>query len=113
MSSAGITIQGNYIGSAVGTAFVGNTQGSYFWEGNPANPLQFDFASLGYDSVTNTPIPPAYISTDALFSALIAPVSEGGDVDSEGNENADFVDGGVSPLPINPGGQPPPDQNSW
>ena len=115
ISSAGvtdITIQGNYIGSAVGSAFVGNTQGSYFWEGNPANPLQYAFASLGYDSTTNTPTPPAYISTDALFSALIAPVTEGGDVDSEGNENADFVDGG-STTPPSPPGPPPPDPDTW
>ena len=115
LSSTGatdITIQGNYIGSAVGSAFVGNTQGSYFWEGNPANPLQYAFASLGYDSTTNTPTPPAYISTDALFSALIAPVTEGGDVDSEGNENADFVDGG-STIPPTPPGPPPPDPDTW
>ena len=105
-----ITIQGNYIGSAVGSAFVGNTQGSYFWEGNGlpvSNPLSTAFASLGYDSVTNDPIPPAYISTDALFSALITPVSVGGDVDSDGNENADFVDGG-STAPPSPPGPPPP-----
>ena len=115
LSSTGatdITIQGNYIGSAVGSAFVGNTQGSYFWEGNPANPLQYAFASLGYDSTTNTPIPPAYISTDALFSALITPVTAGGDVDSEGNENADFVDGG-STVPPTPPGPPPPDPDTW
>ena len=109
-----ISIQGNYIGSAVGSAFVGNTQGSYFWEGGETiNPLDTAFASLGYDSTTDTPPAPGYITGDALFKVLIAPVTEGGDVDSEGNENADFVDGGVSPLPINPGGQPPPDQNSW
>ena len=115
LSSTGvtdITIQGNYIGSAVGSAFVGNTQGSYFWEGNPANPLQYAFASLGYDSTTGTPTPPAYISTDALFSALITPVSAGVDVDSEGNENADFVDGG-STIPPTPPGPPPPDPDTW
>ena len=115
ISSAGgtdITIQGNYIGSAVGSAFVGNTQGSYFWEGNPANPLQTAFASLGYDSTTDTPPAPGYISGDALFSALIAPVTEGGDVDSEGNENADFVDGG-STIPPTPPGPPPPDPDTW
>ena len=107
-----ITIQGNYIGSAVGSAFVGNTQGSYFWEGNPANPLQTAFASLGYDSATDTPPAPGYITGDALFSALIAPVTEGGDVDSQGNENADFVDGG-STVPPTPPGPPPPDEGTW
>lgn len=115
LSSAGatdITIQGNYIGSPVGSAFVGNTQGSYFWEGNPANPLQYAFASLGYDSTTDTPPAPGYITSDALFSALIAPVTEGGDVDSEGNENADFVDGG-STVPPTPPGPPPPDPDTW
>jgi hypothetical protein len=54
LSSTGatdITIQGNYIGSAVGSAFVGNTQGSYFWEGDPSDlPAERAFASLGYDS---------------------------------------------------------------
>ena len=116
ISSAGgtdITIQGNYIGSAVGSAFVGNTQGSYFWEGDPSNlPAERAFASLGYDSTTNTPPAPGYISGDALFSALIAPVTEGGDVDSEGNENADFVDGG-STIPPTPPGPPPPDPDTW
>ncbi|MDA9717910.1 hypothetical protein N9U65_00390 [Planctomycetaceae bacterium] len=114
LSSTGatdITIQGNYIGSAVGSAFVGNTQGSYFWEGNPANPLQYAFASLGYDSTTDTPPAPGYITGDALFSALIAPVTEGGDVDSEGNENADFVDGGPTTPPSPPG--PPPPTNPF
>ena len=115
LSSTGatdITIQGNYIGSAVGSAFVGNTQGSYFWEGNPANPLQYAFASLGYDSTTELPTPPGYITGDTLFSALITPVTEGGDVDSDGNENADFVDGG-STVPPSPPGPPPPDTGTW
>ena len=115
VSSAGvtdITIQGNYIGSAVGSPFVGNTQGSYFWEGNPANPLQYAFASLGYDSTTDTPPAPGYITGDALFSALIEPVSVGGDVDADGNVNADFVDGG-STTPLPPPGPPPPNQDTW
>ena len=34
-------------------------------------------------------------------------VSAGGDVDSDGNENADFVDGG-STAPPSPPGPPPP-----
>jgi hypothetical protein len=43
---------------------------------------------------------------------LITPVSAGGDVDSEGNENADFVDGG-STIPPTPPGPPPPDPDTW
>jgi len=62
LSSTGatdITIQGNYIGSAVGSAFVGNTQGSYFWEGDPSDlPAERAFASLGYDSVDDDPPAP-------------------------------------------------------
>jgi hypothetical protein len=116
LSSTGatdITIQGNYIGSAVGSAFVGNTQGSYFWEGDPSDlPAERAFASLGYDSVDDDPPAPGYITGDALFSALIEPVSVGGDVDSEGNENADFVDGG-STIPPTPPGPPPPDPDTW
>ena len=81
LSSTGatdITIQGNYIGSAVGSAFVGNTQGSYFWEGNPAVTIHCS-TLLQASVMTLTTVPPhqhhpLYISTDALFSALIAPV---------------------------------------
>ena len=54
-----INIQGNYIGrSASSTSFVGNDQGSYFWQGNgiPLGQLNSTaFASFGYDPDTNTP----------------------------------------------------------
>jgi hypothetical protein len=119
VSSAGatdITIQGNYIGSAVGTAFVGNTQGSYFWEGNGlpiTDPLTTAFASLGYDSVDDEPPAPGYITGDPLFDVLIKPEISGGDVDENGNENADFVDGGSTIAPPLPGPPAPNDDNWW
>jgi hypothetical protein len=119
VSSAGatdITIQGNYIGSAVGTAFVGNTQGSYFWEGNGlpiTDPLTTAFASLGYDSVDDEPPAPGYITGDLLFDVLIKPEISGGDVDENGNENADFVDGGSTIAPPLPGPPAPNDDNWW
>jgi hypothetical protein len=115
-----INIQGNYIGRSVSsTSFVGNDQGSYFWQGNGTplgQPGSDAFASFGYDPATNTPIPPSYITdnpTTNLFKKLITPEITGGDVDENGNENADFVAGSTGGSPITPPGQPPPDQNSW
>ena len=116
LSSTGpaeITIQGNYVGRTVtSTTFVGNGQGSYYWEGDPTNlPTDAAFASLGYDPETQTPTPPSYITNDALFSSLITPAVPGGFVDANGNVNADFAagSGGGSPLP--PGPPPPNDGN--
>ncbi|MGI9460744.1 MAG: hypothetical protein ACR2NF_12155, partial [Pirellulales bacterium] len=102
-----ITIQGNYIGrSSTDTRFVGNGEGSYFWEGNPG--LNNTFRSFGYDPVTNTPTPPAYITGDDLFRALITPEISGGDVDENGNVNADFVAGSTGGGTSTPIGPPPP-----
>jgi hypothetical protein len=110
-----INIQGNYIGrSASSTSFVGNDQGSYFWQGNgiPLGQLNSTaFASFGYDPGTNTPTPPAYITvnpTTNLFKKLITPAISGGDVDENGNVNADFVAGSTGGGTIQPPGPPPP-----
>jgi len=111
----GINIQGNYIGRSVSnTSFVGNDQGSYFWQGNgiPLGQLNSTaFASFGYDPDTNMPTPPAYITvnpTTNLFNKLITPAISGGDVDENGNVNADFVAGSTGGGTIQPPGPPPP-----
>ena len=102
-----INIQGNYVGRSVSnTSFVGNDQGSYYWEGNALG--NDAFASFGYDPDTNTPTPPAYITNDNLFSALITPAISGGDVDENGNVNADFVAGSTGGGTIQPPGPPAP-----
>ncbi len=112
-----ISIQGNYIGrSSTDTRLVGNGQGSYFWEGSPTDPLNpFDpsdpnraFASFGYDPDDQLPTPPAYITDDDLFRALITPEISGGDVDENGNVNADFVAGSTGGGTSTPIGPPPP-----
>lgn len=114
LSSTGpavIQIQGNYVGRTVtSTTFVGNAQGSYYWEGDP--PLDAAFASLGYDPATQTPVPPSYITADPLFDSLITPASAGGTVDANGNVNADFVSGNGGGQPLPPGPPPPGDGNT-
>ena len=106
-----INIQGNYVGRSVSnTSFVGNDQGSYFWEGNALG--NDAFASFGYEPPPiNTPTPPAYIQVDPatnLFGKLITPAISGGDVDENGNVNADFVAGSTGGGTIQPPGPPPP-----
>ena len=110
---ANITIQGNFIGAAVSsTAFVGNDQGSYFWEGNGIPLGTFGstaFRSFGYNSTTSQPTPPDYILRDDLFDGLITPVaSSDGETDEFGNKNADFVAGSNDSGPSTPVGPPPP-----
>ena len=109
-----INIQGNYVGrSASNTSFVGNDEGSYFWEGNAIG--NDAFASFGYDPATNTPTPPPYITvnpTTNLFKKLITPAISGGDVDENGNVNADFVAGSTGGGTIQPPGPPPPDDGN-
>ena len=110
---ANITIQGNFIGAAVSsTAFVGNDQGSYFWEGNgvPIGTIgSTAFRSFGYDSTTGLPTPPNYILNDALFDGLITPeATSDGETDEFGNKNADFVAGSNDSGPSQPIGPPPP-----
>ena len=121
-SAIGITdinIQGNYVGrSTSNTSFVGNDQGSYFWQGNGiplGEPGSTAFASFGYDPATNTPTPPSYITvnpTTNLFKKLITPAISGGDVDENGNVNADFVAGSTGGGTIQPPGPPPPDDGN-
>ncbi len=109
---AEIQIQGNYVGRTVtSTTFVGNAQGSYYWEGYPSKG-DAAFASLGYDPETQTPVPPPYITADPLFDSLITPASAGGTVDANGNVNADFVSGNGGGGPVPPGPPPPNDGNT-
>ncbi len=83
-------------------------------------PAEGAFASLGYDpgDPFSTPVvpppvpPPAYISADELFSALIVPVSEGSDIDADGNESADLVPSEPSGGVINRPGPPPPNSGN-
>jgi hypothetical protein len=107
-----INIQGNYIGrSSTDTRLVGNGQGSYFWQGNGiplGQPGSDAFASFGYDPDDQLPTPPLYITSDDLFRAMITPEISGGDVDENGNVNADFVAGSTGGSPITPPGPPPP-----
>ena len=61
--------------------------------------------------LTNTPTPPSYITvnpTTNLFKKLITPAISGGDVDENGNVNADFVAGSTGGGTSTPIGPPPP-----